>query len=45
MADFGDLDYAVTMRLVIPGVTLAVLGVQTVLTSFFLAIFRMDRPE
>jgi glycosyltransferase involved in cell wall biosynthesis len=45
MAGFGDLDYAVTMRLVIPGVTLAVLGVQTVLTSFFLAIFRMDRPE
>ena len=38
---FGALDYARTMRQVIPGVTLAVLGVQTVLTSFFLAIFRL----
>ncbi|MBA2245206.1 MAG: glycosyltransferase family 2 protein [Gemmatimonadetes bacterium] len=39
LADFGSLDYAVTMRWVIPGVTLTMLGVQTVLTSFFLAIF------
>jgi glycosyltransferase involved in cell wall biosynthesis len=39
LAGFGALDYAVTMRRVIPGVTLAMLGTQTVLTSFFLAIF------
>jgi glycosyltransferase involved in cell wall biosynthesis len=38
---FGALDYAHTMRQVIPGVTLAALGLQTVLTSFFLAIFRL----
>lgn len=42
-ADFGSLDYAVTMRWVIPGVALVVLGMQTVLTSFFLAIFGMAR--
>jgi glycosyltransferase involved in cell wall biosynthesis len=36
--DFGDLNYAHTMRVVIPGVTFTVLGVQTVLSSFFLSI-------
>jgi glycosyltransferase involved in cell wall biosynthesis len=41
--DFGDLDYARTMRLVIPGVTLAALGFQTVLWSFFVSILGMDR--
>ena len=42
-ADFGPLDYAVTMRWVIPGVTLAALGFQTVLASFFLSILGMRR--
>jgi glycosyltransferase involved in cell wall biosynthesis len=36
--DFGDLNYAHTMRIVIPGVTFTVLGVQTILSSFFLSI-------
>jgi glycosyltransferase involved in cell wall biosynthesis len=36
--DFGDLNYAHTMRVVIPGVTFTVLGVQTILSSFFLSI-------
>jgi glycosyltransferase involved in cell wall biosynthesis len=40
---FGDLDYSRTMRLVIPGVTLAVLGFQTVLSSFFVSILGMRR--
>jgi len=40
---FGRLDYAVTMRLVIPGVTLTVLAVQTVLNSFFASILGMRR--
>ncbi len=40
---FGHLDYAVTMRLVVPGVTLTALGFQTVLSSFFLSIMRMRR--
>ena len=41
--DFGSLDYSSTMRLVIPGVTLAVLGFQTVLSSFFVSILGMRR--
>jgi hypothetical protein len=40
---FGDLDYARTMRLVIPGVTLTALGFQTVLSSFFASILGMRR--
>lgn len=40
---FGQLDYASTMRWVIPGVTLAALGFQTVISSFFLSILRMAR--
>jgi glycosyltransferase involved in cell wall biosynthesis len=42
-AEFGPLDYATTMRWVIPGVTLAALGCQTMLSSFFLSILRMAR--
>jgi glycosyltransferase involved in cell wall biosynthesis len=39
--DFGALNYARTMRLVIPGVALTALGVQTMLSSFFLSILGM----
>jgi glycosyltransferase involved in cell wall biosynthesis len=42
-ADFGRLDYASTMRLVVPGVTLTALGFQTVLSSFFMSILGMNR--
>ena len=41
--DFGPLDYRATMRWVIPGVTLAVLGVQTALASFFFSILLLRR--
>lgn len=41
--DFGPLDYSSTMRRVIPGVTMAVLGFQTVLSSFFVSILGMRR--
>jgi hypothetical protein len=41
--DFGYLSYAETMRWVIPGVTLTMLGSQTVLSSFFLTILSMRR--
>jgi len=41
--NFGYLSYAQTMRWVIPGVTLTVLGFQTVLGSFFLSILSMRR--
>jgi hypothetical protein len=43
MHDFGPLDYAQTMRLVIPAVTLTALGVQTVLGSFMISIMGMRR--
>jgi glycosyltransferase involved in cell wall biosynthesis len=42
-AGFGPLDYSETMRRVIPGVTFAALGFQTVLGSFFLSILGMRR--
>lgn len=42
-ADFGSLDYSVTMRWVIPGVTLTALGLQTVFSSFFLSILSLRR--
>jgi hypothetical protein len=40
---FGDLNYAETMRLVVPGVTLSVLGFQTVLGCFFLSLLGLRR--
>jgi glycosyltransferase involved in cell wall biosynthesis len=40
---FGNLDYPHTMRWVIPGVTLTLLGFQTVLSSFFISILGMKR--
>jgi glycosyltransferase involved in cell wall biosynthesis len=43
IAHFGHLNYAQTMRWVIPGVTLTALGFQTVLASFFVSILRMRR--
>jgi glycosyltransferase involved in cell wall biosynthesis len=42
-ADFGHLDYAHTMRFVVPGSMLTALGFQTILASFFLSILRMRR--
>jgi glycosyltransferase involved in cell wall biosynthesis len=41
--NFGNLDYARTMRTVVPGVTLTALGFQTVLSSFFVSILGMRR--
>ena len=43
LADFGRLDYAHTMRFVIPGITLTALGYETVLSGFFLGILQMRR--
>lgn len=43
LAEFGFLDYAATMRLVIPGATLVALGFQTVLSGFFVSILGMKR--
>jgi hypothetical protein len=41
--DFGSLNYAETMRVVVPGVTLTVLGFQTVLGCFFLSLLGLRR--
>jgi glycosyltransferase involved in cell wall biosynthesis len=41
--DFGHLDYARTMRWVIPGALLTALGFQTILSSFFVSILGMAR--
>jgi glycosyltransferase involved in cell wall biosynthesis len=43
LANFGALNYADTMRLVIPGATLVVLGFQTILFGFFISILGMKR--
>jgi hypothetical protein len=40
---FGDLDYSVTMRRVIPGVTLSGLGIQGIFASFFLSVLGLAR--
>ncbi len=43
LSHFGHLDYAHTMRLVVPGATLTALGFQTMLSSFFISILGMHR--
>jgi glycosyltransferase involved in cell wall biosynthesis len=43
--DFGPLVYSSTMKLVVPGVTLAALGFQTVLASFFFSLLGMRRKH
>jgi hypothetical protein len=40
---FGPLDPSRTLHLVIPAVTLIALGLQTVLSSFFLSILGLER--
>jgi hypothetical protein len=41
--DFGKLDYAHTMRFVVPGFLLTALGFQTILSGFFISILGMRR--
>jgi len=40
---FADLDYRETLRLVVPAGTMLILGVQTVLASFFISILGIQR--
>lgn len=44
-AQFGALDPRLTMREVIPGLSLIVLGVQTAFASFFLSVFGLRRKR
>jgi len=41
--DFGELNYAQTMRWVIPGVTLVSISFQTAISSFFVSLLGMRR--
>jgi hypothetical protein len=41
--DFGRLDYPVTMRLVVPGVTLVALGFQTAMAALMAGVLKMHR--
>lgn len=41
--NYGHLDYARTMRVVIPGVTLAALGFQTMISSFLISLLGLAR--
>jgi hypothetical protein len=43
LADFGALNYAETMRLVIPGATLTTFAIQTFFSSFFLSLLTLHR--
>ena len=43
VAHFGNLQYAHTMRLVVPGLTLTALGFQTILSAFLLSILDLGR--
>jgi glycosyltransferase involved in cell wall biosynthesis len=43
LTGFGRLDYAQTMRWVIPGATLVALGVQTAMASFLVSLLAMQR--
>jgi hypothetical protein len=43
VAAFERVDYARTMRLVVPGVTLTALGFQTMLSSVFVSILGVHR--
>ena len=45
LSEFGPLDYAETMRFVVPGATLTALGFQTILSSFFISMLGISRSE
>jgi glycosyltransferase involved in cell wall biosynthesis len=45
LAHFGNLQYAHTMRLVVPGLTLTALGFQTILSAFLLSILDLGRRQ
>jgi hypothetical protein len=42
LADFGPLNYAPTMRLVVPGATLTALGFQTIFSAFLLSFLDLQ---
>ena len=45
IAGFGTRDPSITMRIIIPGTLLILLGIQTIFTSFFLSILTISRDR
>ena len=45
LSEFGALEYGRNMRLVIPGVTITVLGAQLLLSSFFVSILGIQKKR
>jgi hypothetical protein len=43
--EFGELQYPVTMRWVVPGVTLVAIGFQTAMASLMAGVLKMQRPR
>ena len=43
LAGFGRLDYAAMMRVVIPGMTAAAIGFQTMISAFFLGVLKLAK--
>jgi glycosyltransferase involved in cell wall biosynthesis len=43
LVHFGNLNYAQTMRLVVPGATLTALGFQTILSAFLLSLLNLPQ--
>jgi len=42
-SEFGDLDPTVSMRIVLPGVTALILGLQIIFSSFFFSVLELSR--
>ena len=40
--NYGSLDYARTMRLVVPGATMVALGFQTILSAFMISFLGLE---
>jgi glycosyltransferase involved in cell wall biosynthesis len=43
LSSFGDLDTQVTLRFIVPSITAIIIGVQTILGSFFLSVLGLRR--
>ncbi len=43
--DFGELQYPITMRFVVPGVTLVAIGFQTIMASLMAGVLKMQRSR
>lgn len=42
LVNYGSLDYAHTMRFVVPGATMVALGFQTILSAFMISFLELE---